>query len=92
VRCKCRVQVYVGNDLSVDNDKGVTVEQCAGVVDRTAGPEDFRFFDILQFYSEPAAIAESLSHRVWPVMEVDCNFVAAVACQIFSYIADEWFA
>src|SRR4029078_4230574 len=62
VSCKRRVQVYVGNNLSVDYNKGVTVQQRTRVVDRSAGAKDFRFFNIMQLHSKPAAVAERLSH------------------------------
>src|SRR6185295_19857930 len=92
VCCKRRVQIYVGDNLAVDYDKGVAVQQCACVVHGAAGTKDHRLFNILKLHSKPAAVAERTAHRLWTMMKVDGDFVATVASEVFSYITDQRFA
>ena len=53
------VQIDVGNDLSVDDNKRVAVEQRARIVDRAAGAENFRLFNVMQFDAKATAIARA---------------------------------
>ena len=78
------------------DDRGLAVAdqlQRAGtsVVERTARPQDLGFFNIVERHAEPAAVAQGLANRLRPVMKVDNYFIATVASEIFSNVADKWF-
>src|SRR5215212_3530462 len=46
---ECRAQIDVGNDLAVDDDESFAYEKLARVIQRSAGPENYGFFNIMKF-------------------------------------------
>src|SRR5687768_1324893 len=68
---KRSLQIDVGNDLSVHDEKRVAIEELTRVVQRATRSEDLRFFDVVQLNSEAAAVAQCLTNRLGPVMQVD---------------------
>ena len=54
------MQIDIGNYFSVDDYEGVFRKQITRVVDRTAGSENFRLFDVRQLDAKFAALDAKL--------------------------------
>src|SRR6185369_7516601 len=55
-------EIDVGDDLAVDDDKGVVFEERARVVECAAGAEYLRLFYVMKLHAEPVASAQSSAH------------------------------
>src|SRR5215203_2236530 len=85
-------QIDVSNDLSVDDHKSFAFEKLARVIQRSAGPENYGFFNVMKFDAEPTAVAKCSTNRLRPVMQVYNYLVDAVRSEIFGDITNEWFS
>src|SRR5687767_6343887 len=86
------VQIDVGDDLSVDDDKRLLFEELACVVECAAGPEDHWFFNIIEFDSEATAIPQRAPDRLGTVMQVHHDLVNTITGKIFGDVANERFS
>src|SRR5215213_767440 len=84
-------EVYVGRELSVDDDEVVRVEERSRVVYRAARAEYLRLFDVVEPHAEPElrAVAEGFAHGLGPVVKVDHNVVEALAREVLGDVAHE---
>jgi len=71
-------QIDVRYDLSIDDDERLAFEKLARVVERSAGPEYHRFFDVVKLDAECTAVAKCSSHRLRTMMQVDDDLVDTV--------------
>src|SRR5439155_26738565 len=84
-----RGYIYIGNDLSVDNEKCVVLEVITGMVKRSGGTENIRKLARVMYpYIEIAAVAENVDDRIRLMMQVYDHVRAAEFRDVFRNIAD----
>ena len=49
-------QIDVGDDLAIDDDESIALQESSRVVQSAAGSQNRRLVNVLQRYSEPAAV------------------------------------
>src|SRR6185369_12143018 len=86
------IQIDVGDDLSVDDDKRIVLEECARVVERAARAEYHRLFNVIKLHPETAAITERSSHRLRTMMQVHDDLIDAIAGEILGDVTDKRFS
>jgi hypothetical protein len=89
---KRNAQIDIRDDLPVHDNERLAIEKLARVVERSTGTQYHRFFNVVKFDAEGAAIAECSSHRFRSMMQVNDDLVDAVTGKVFGDITDEWLA
>src|SRR5262245_24024792 len=85
-----RAEIDVGDDLAVDDDEGLFVQLIADVIQRAGRAEYFRLFDRV-IDSKPVirSVSDLCAHRIGFVMQIDDQFLDAVALRVFDRVWDE---
>jgi len=86
------LQVDIGNDLPVDDDERLAFKKLSRVIERTARPENYRFFNVMQLDAKTTAITQRTPHRLRPVMKVHHDLIDSIRGEILGDITDEWFS
>src|SRR3954469_16808012 len=84
-----RGEVYVGRNLSVDDDEGVRIEQRARVRNRAARAEYLLLLYVVETRAEARAVAQGFAHRLGPMVKVDDHILEAVAREVLRDVAHE---
>src|SRR5262245_5470112 len=85
-----RAEIDVGDDLAVDDDKGLFVQLFADAIQRAGRAEYFRlFYRVIYPDSVIRSVADLRSHRIRFVMQIDDQIPDAVALQVFDRKSDQ---
>jgi hypothetical protein len=56
------IQIDVGDDLSVDDDKRLTFKEGTRVIEGATRAEYYRFIDVMKLHTKSAAIAQRFAN------------------------------
>src|SRR4051812_34961549 len=85
-----RSDVDIGDDLSINDKKWLTLKIFARVVESSRCAEDDRRFDgVVDLHAELRTVAEGVDHRLRLMMKVDDNLTDAKLCEILGHVTDE---
>jgi len=85
-------QIDIGDYLSVDGDKGFTLEKLTRVIEGSARSQNLRFFNVMKFYAEATPIAERSANRFRTMMKINYYLIDALTSEVFGDVANEWFS
>jgi hypothetical protein len=81
-------EVHIGEDVAVEHEEAL-VEQLLGVLERAAGPQRRRLFDVAQPDAHRGPVAEHRAHPVGHEPAGEDDVVDAVPTQPLDHVGDE---
>src|SRR6266536_4125791 len=92
MRFERSVQIDVGDNLAVDNDKSSVLQEWPRIIQGAAGSQDLWLFHVMQGNAKLTTVSQRPPNRLRSMMKVNYNLIAFIVGQVFSNIPDEWFA
>src|ERR1700730_466979 len=89
MRVERRIQIYVRNYLSVDDDKCFLVQKVTCIIQCAASPQNYWLFYVIKADAKLSAVPKRIFYRVWSMMKVDHNFATAESCQVLGDISHQ---